>query len=218
MSFFDTFLYYYFKIFKPSFLFQNKTYNYFCHKYNFTWRNERAIEIPIIWTMVKKHNAKEVLEVGNVLSHYFNVKHDVIDKYEKTKGIINKDIVNFKPSKKYSLIVSISTLEHIGFEKEINPKKALKALENLKSNCLASKGKLIVTFPLGFNSFLDNLLVSRKLDFAKEFYLKRVLPTNRWKETNLQEIKDSKYNYKHSHANALIIGIIEKGLPSFYCF
>jgi len=51
-----------------------------------------------------------------VLSHYFAVKHDIVDKYEIAPSVVNEDLVNFKPGKKYDLIVSISTLEHVGWD------------------------------------------------------------------------------------------------------
>ena len=45
----------------------------------------------------------ELLEIGNVLSHYFKWDHDVVDKYEKVEGVINEDVVDFRPSKKYDI-------------------------------------------------------------------------------------------------------------------
>ena len=47
---------------------------------------------------------------------YYKFEHDIVDKYEKKKGIINQDIVDYKPDKKYDLIISISTLEHVGWD------------------------------------------------------------------------------------------------------
>ena len=64
----------------------------------------------------KNTSWKNIFEVGSVLSHYFPINHDVLDKYEKGHGVINQDVVDFKPHNKYDLIVSISTLEHVGFD------------------------------------------------------------------------------------------------------
>lgn len=74
-----------------TFTLQQKTYKYFYHKYNTTWRNERAVEIPIIWNIVKTCQGN-ILGVGNVLSHYFTVNHDIVDKYEKAEGVITEDV------------------------------------------------------------------------------------------------------------------------------
>jgi len=95
--------------------------------------NERAVEIPIIWHIVRENKGKRILEAGNVLSHYFRVDHDIVDKYERAEDVINEDVVNFQPSKKYDLIVSISTLGHVGWdENPKEPSKILKAIEHLK--------------------------------------------------------------------------------------
>jgi hypothetical protein len=93
--------YCYYRLFKASrtFTFQGEVYRYFYHPYNITWRNERAVEVPIVWKIVNKYVGRNVLEVGNVLSHYFPVHHDVLDKYEKAKGVINEDVVEFSPAK-----------------------------------------------------------------------------------------------------------------------
>jgi hypothetical protein len=122
--------YLYFKTFKHSkFAFNGQNFSYFYHWYNKTWRNERAVEVPIIWNIVKKYKRKRILEVGNVLSHYYPIRHEILDKYEKAPGVINLDVVDFKPAKKYDLIISISTLEHVGWdEKPKEPKKVYKLL------------------------------------------------------------------------------------------
>ena len=74
-----------------------------------------------------------MLEVGNVLSHYQRVCHDIVDKYEAREGVINEDVVSFDPGRRYALIVSISTLEHVGWDE--NPRetdKVSRALDNLE--------------------------------------------------------------------------------------
>src|SRR5262245_21627467 len=60
------------------FIFNRKTLPYFRHRYNMTWRNERCIEIPIAQEFLNRHKGKRVLEIGNVLSHYLPISHDVL--------------------------------------------------------------------------------------------------------------------------------------------
>ena len=66
------------------FTFRGKRYPYFYHPYNTTWRNMRALEIPItedaIRNAIKNNPLAKILEVGNVLSHYFQVSHQILDK------------------------------------------------------------------------------------------------------------------------------------------
>lgn len=200
----------YFKIRRSlkKFRFQDSTYNYFFHQYNFTWNNERAIEVPIIWQKIKENREKEILEVGNVCSHYFSVKHDVLDKYEIGKGVINKDILDFQTQKKYDLIVSISTIEHMGLDEEKKDSfKIIKVIKKLKE-LLKSNGKIIITFPIGYNSSLDFLVMRRKIKFSKTYFMKRISKENEWKEVQFNDINKIKFNKPFPFANAVLIGII----------
>lgn len=202
-------LYYYYKILKPKFIFNNKKYDYFCNRYNLTWTNERAVEIPIVADWIRERKNGKFLEIGNVLSHYFKTENDVVDKYEKSEGVINKDVVNFKPKKKYNLIASISTLEHVGWDEDKkDSRKILKAINNLKKNCLAPNGSMIITMPLGYNEHLTELLRNKSIPFKEGYYLKRISRTNKWKQVGWENVKDIKYDFKSCRANAILIGII----------
>jgi SAM-dependent methyltransferase len=192
------------------FTFNGKRYRYFCHRYNTTWRNERAVEVPIIREMVDEHQGKRVLEVGNVLSHYFPVRHDILDKYEKARGVINRDVVGFRPRDKYDLIVSISTLEHVGRDEEVrDPEKILRAIENLRK-CLAPKGMMAVTLPLGYNRDMDEMLIDGRLRFDEGHYMKRVPGSSRWEESSRSVVRDADYDFIYNKANGLVIGIMHR--------
>jgi len=218
----DTFYHYFLtKVYKKfgksfKFKFNNKTYKYFYHDYNFTWRSERAIEIPIILQEIIKNKNKRILEVGNVLGHYFDFKHHIVDKFEQGENIINEDIINYKNSEKYDLIVSISTMEHIGWDHikgwegvSKDPNKILKAIENLKS-LLKKDGKIIITFPIGWNPFLELLFIEGKLKFSKTYYFKRQTFDNKWEQVSWEQISNCSYNRPFPLANGIIVGIIEK--------
>lgn len=203
----------FYKNFKSSrkFKFQGNTYNYFYHSYSITWNNERSVEIPIVWKMYKKFKSKNVLEVGNVFSHFFNVNHDIVDKYEKSLHVINQDVVDYNPSKKYDLIITISTLEHVGWdETPREPMKIIRAIENLKS-LLTPNGKIIITLPIGHSPVLDKLLDESKLHFSKQFCLKRTSKNNRWQEVCWDKIRKVLYGFPIRYsANGIVIGTIEK--------
>jgi len=203
--------YYYFRFFMPkkSFKFQGNEYRYLYHSYNTTWKNERTVELPIILGEVEKSKGKRILEVGHVISHYFDFDHDVVDKYEKAQGIINEDIVDFKSDKKYDLIVSISTIEHIGYDEEVKDKeKIIRALNNIKK-LLNVNGKFIATFPVGYNNYLDEKLTENKLHFSKLLFMKRVSIDNKWVEANYDGVKDVKFGSPFGYANAIVIAYIE---------
>lgn len=143
-----------------------KEYHYHYGLYNATWRNERAVELSIAQALLWEWRGSRVLEVGNVLEHYFVRHHDVLDRYECGRGIVREDITEFHPQVKYDRVISISTLEHVGWDEiERCPEKLLKALGNLQRNVLKPRGKMLLTLPLGYNGYLDDLLVAGKLPF-----------------------------------------------------
>ncbi len=192
------------------FIFQGKEYFYFSHPYNSTWENGRAIEIPIIKEILDRNTGKDILEVGNVLSHYFETQHDIVDKYEKGNKVNNADIVNYSPDKQYDLIISISTIEHVGWDEEPKePAKILKAIKNLK-NLLKNKGQVFLTLPLGYNHFMDKLIEKKEIGFSKIFFLKRIDKNNNWVEVDSKDTAKAKYNYPFKNANIIAIAIIEK--------
>lgn len=190
-----------------TFEFDKQSYQYFYHLYNKTWKNERGVEIPIFREIILAHQGKQILEVGNVLAHYFPIHHDVVDKYEVAPGVINQDIAEFSPAEKYDLIVSISTLEHVGWDEQPRePAKLLQALDHLRNRCLAPGGSIVVSLPIGYNSYFDNLLKIGKTPFTKQHFLKRVSKRNYWVEADWDSCRDAKYG--RFVANALVIGII----------
>ncbi|MEW5762762.1 MAG: hypothetical protein AB1776_06150, partial [Bacillota bacterium] len=192
------------------FEFRGRKYHYFFHYYNRTWENERAVEIPIVWEIVKEFQGRRVLEVGNVLAHYFPVAHEILDKYEKAPGVLNKDVVEFIPAGKYDLIVSISTLKHVGWDEEQQePEKVLRAVEVLKE-ALAPGGQMVVTLPVGYNPEMDKMLADGRLSFNECYGLKRISAANEWVEVPWQEVLGLEYGKPYPCANGLVVGIIEK--------
>ncbi|OGK31017.1 hypothetical protein A3A93_06415 [Candidatus Roizmanbacteria bacterium RIFCSPLOWO2_01_FULL_38_12] len=195
---------------KRRFVFNNHSLRYLCHPYNRTWVNERIVEVPIALHYLKTHKGKRILEVGNVLKHYTNSEHDVLDKYEIEPGVINEDVVDFKPKQKYDLILCVSTLEHVGWDEK--PKKINKSIEAVKllKKLLANKGMLVITIPIGYNPVIDNYVFKNKFHFTKEYFLNRISRRNYWKEISKDQIQNKKYSSIIMHANTLFIGTYYK--------
>ena len=180
---------------EKSFLFNGEEFEYFYNDYNQTWCSERTVEVPIIWRIVQNYPSTATLEVGNVLSHYFPTKHTIVDKYELAPGVLNEDITDFNPSRKFDLIVSISTLEHIGWStrhEERDPPKFFRAVDRLIS-LLTPMGKLWFTVPFGYNSYLDEAVRGNNLKTDRKYFLKRVSMDNRWKQCDYNEVTDARY-------------------------
>ncbi|MFA5930192.1 MAG: hypothetical protein WC861_04890 [Candidatus Micrarchaeia archaeon] len=191
------------------FAFAGKEYDCFYHPYNMTWENERCVEVPVAWEAIQSAKGKRVLEVGNVLSHYFDSKHDVLDKYEVDEGVINSDIVGFSPEKKYGLVVSISTLEHVGWDEQPRtPMKIFQAFSSIEEICTPG-GRALVTLPIGYNPTVDSLLLEGKPDGWEWRFLKRISESS-WKEISAQETRGIAYNTPFLGANCVAFGTFIK--------
>lgn len=184
-------------------------FQYFEHPYNRTWLNERALEIPIVRAEMQKHTPQDVLEIGNVTSHYFRFGHTVVDKYETRIGVLQQDVVDLELGRTFPLIISISTIEHVGWDETPRvPGKHRTALEVLRRH-LSPGGKIVITFALGYNPDLDEDLYAGQLDFDQVYYFKRLTLEN-WQESTLEEVRGAAYNNPFRAGNGLIVGFCRK--------
>jgi len=200
-----------------SFTFQGESYDYCRGKYNAAWTNERCVEVPIIYSKVCAHRPQRVLEIGNVLQHYYDVHHDILDKYEKAPGVVNQDVVDFQPVHDYDLIVSISTFEHIGRDgletSQRDDAKVIHALENVWK-WLSPTGAAWITMPLGYARPLDQFWRSGMLGFSKEYYMHLVKraegtweqgSTAIWEQGFEEQVE---LQYPFDHVVWLLIGVM----------
>ncbi len=187
---------------RKTFRFRGKDYHYFCHWYNTTFLNERAVEVAVAIDMLKQAKGKRILEVGNVLSHYTDLPREVLDKYEKGDGVIHEDVVDFRPNEPYDLIISISTLEHVGFDEHPkDPAKFVRAVQHLKT-LLKPNGRMFVTIPVGYNPDAVRDLCERRL-CAHQYYLKHT-SAHRWEEVSQKEAVATGFGTPYQFANAVI--------------
>jgi hypothetical protein len=187
-----------------------RTYPYFVHTYNTTWRNERAVEIPLARERLGQRPAARVLEIGNVLGHYGHRGHDVVDKYEQGPGVVNVDVLSFRAPVPYDLIVAISTLEHVGLDEEDqDPEKPLRAVEHLRT-LLASGGELFVTMPLGANPAVDAALANGTFDFDRVAFLRRISADNRWVQADYEDVAGTRYGAPYQQGNAIAVCVASR--------
>ena len=191
---------------KAEFQFDGRRFPLFYHRHNMTWANERAVEIPIARSLLDQYRNREILEVGNVMAHYFPIHHTVIDKYETGAKIINEDIIGFTTNDKFSLILSVSTFEHIGFDDESDGHSG-KKIRDAVACCrrlLDVHGRLVVTVPLGYNADLDRMVADNNLDCKRTLFLQRTGPLA-WRETDRDTVLDNQYGRPFPYANALMV-------------
>jgi SAM-dependent methyltransferase len=191
---------------RRSFIVRGTRYRYYAGAHNNAWSNERTVELAIALPFLSRAGNGRVLEVGNVLSHYVPTRHDVVDKYEQAPGVLNADVLDFQPDGPYDLIVSISTLEHVGWDEDVvEADKPLRAIDHL-AGMLAPGGTLLVTLPLGYNPHLDEALRNGAHHLDDVAFVQRISRDNRWRETTASVVAGARYGDPFPAANALAIG------------
>jgi hypothetical protein len=125
------------------------------------WRclAERCVELPRAKAFLDERPWTDLLEVGHVLDYWYPLRpHVVVDRYERGRGVVNEDIVDFRPGRRFDTIVSISTLEHVGFDEPApDPGKFLRAVRALET-LRASDGRFFLTVPIGYNPSVDRAI------------------------------------------------------------
>lgn len=166
--------------------------------------SERAVEIPFSTSFLENHPNGRILEVGNVMSGVMALpqSYDVVDKYEVAEGVINVDVLDYAPDSKYDLILSISTLEHIGFDEATkDSRKPLRVVEHL-SNLLRPGGSMLITVPTGYNPAVDDMISRNSGHFSQMLFLKRVSYWGFWTECSREQALATRYATKYQNANA----------------
>jgi SAM-dependent methyltransferase len=192
---------------RGTFTFDGREYRFLYHRHGFTWLNERAVEVPIAARALAEAGGARVLEVGNVLAHYGHGEHRIVDKYERAPGVLNIDVLDYEPDEPFDLIVSVSTLEHVGWDETVRePSRAERSVQALARN-LRPGGTLLVTLPVGYNAVLDEAIRAGRVSFSTLRALRRTGRTA-WEEASPAEVWDLPYDQLLCAANAILVGTI----------
>ena len=191
---------------------QNETFTlngaefpYFYSWDNWTWLNERTVEIPIALAALAAVSADRVLEVGAVMPHYTAVSHRVVDKYEDGPGIEQADILDLHADQQYDLVLSISTVEHVGWDETPRDSgKALLAIERLKA-FVAPGGELLVTLPVGYHPPLEAALRASTETFTGVEALRCSRRSRAWSQVSPKSVAGVSYNPLTYSASAVLI-------------
>jgi len=187
------FIYFIFKLLRPKhFFFNGKKIQYENSFYNTSFFNERTVEIPMVKEIISSYKRNNFLEIGNVLQHYnYPESRVIVDKYEVSQNVINEDIETYSTQTKFNLIVSISTLEHVGLdegEMVTDKDKLQRCILNISNNLLDKEGVLIVTLPVNYNENVDKFIRENSL-FQEKFFMKKdSLLLNTWKKVSFDDL------------------------------
>jgi SAM-dependent methyltransferase len=173
--------------------------------YNRTWATERCVEVAIARDAIARHKGEAILELGNVLAHYGDSGQVVVDKYEVAPGVRNIDAVEIPEDEKYGLVVSLSTMEHVGWdETPREPEKFLAAYERLYE-LLEPGGELVVTVPVDWNEWLDEQLGKDAIPADQIDWLVRTGRYIAWEESSKEAALAKKYGSPFRNANGLVV-------------
>ena len=190
---------------RRTFSFNHRDYEYTVHRHKHTWLSERAVEIPIAKALLDDHAGARVLEVGNVLAHYIEAGHPVVDKYERAPGVVNVDVLDLAPTEPLDLILSVSTLEHVGWDDTPrDPARAVHAVAHLKG-LLAPDGLLLATVPVGYNPHLVDAIRCGRAGFDEVAAMVRVGRGMRWREVPVDTAWDLPYDRLLYRAPAVLV-------------
>lgn len=189
-----------------SFEWEGAALPYFVHPYHYTWLNERAVEVALARDVLARHAGADVLEVGNVLSHYGGGPHTVVDKYEQAPGVLNVDVAALDLQREFDLVLAISTLEHVGLDEDVvDPAKPARAIQCLRDH-VKPGGMLWVTHPVGYNLALDEQIRTGAIEFTRLRALRRDAKRNTWREVALDQVWGTPYDRLLYTAHAVVVG------------
>lgn len=222
------------------FLWDQRPLLYNTHPYN-NW-SERAVEVPLAVDFLKRHAVgKRVLEVGNVISYYGPVwqqspgigSYQIIDKFEKQPGVINKDLMEVTDP--YDIIVSISTVEHIGQQAygeaaQGDLEAPLKAIGKIY-DLLNPGGRAFITVPFGkltclgwLIQFGSDYLAELKLKYGvpaeaiQTWFFRKIdteilekAPRQHWVQCQEEELQNTLFGSPFVLANGIAVIQLDKG-------
>lgn len=190
----------------PRFRFRGHEYGIHVAWYNKSWRNERQVELPLAFELMDETDSRDTLEVGNVLSHYGRKGHIVVDKYEEHPGTLRVDVVDYSPGRTFKLILSISTLEHVGLdEAQIDPTKFKRAVHHLVG-LLTPGGLLWASIPMGYSPYADAFVAQPEAGFEVSFLVRASGRPGDW--TDVPSVSPETHPYQRNIPTAGAVAIV----------
>lgn len=173
------------------------TLNYdFWGPYNNPRTNERNIELPIAFWFIENYD-DNLVEIGEVTPFYREAKHPI---YDLSSDIADRrrDVFDLNLTDKN--VLSISTVEHVGFGDYGNtpePHKAIKAIEHI----ISQARNFMITYPVGYNTELDKDLMESGIHY---FVMYRD-ENNKWFMSVHNDLTKFMYNDPFYAGNAIVV-------------
>lgn len=189
-------------------IFEGRAYQYLAPSV----QTERRIEIPLALDFLSSAPPDaRILEVGNSLWQYAAIPRVIVDRYEVRPGVLNEDIVEYAPRQRFTHVVSISTLEHVGFDEPTPTRgKFVAALEALVTRCASPGAQLLVTVPVGYNPEVDELLLGPEVPPWRRTFLARTSVFNEWSQLARYRVSGVVARKRYPGTN--VVGVLRAAL------
>lgn len=169
--------------------------------------NERDIELPFGFEALSRAEGR-VLEVGNTSQRSYPdlPLRDIVCRYDELGGrypVYHEDIISWDAGVRYDLIVSLSTLEHVGhdYDEVMDNGKAIRAVVHCMQ-LLVPGGEFVFTIPCAFHGSLEFWLVDRP--WEQMAMMERVSTENEWVQRPVAEHTPSYYPSKWGAAQKVL--------------
>lgn len=164
--------------------------------YNNPKTNERNIELPLGFWFLEEHPLNTI-EIGEVTAMYHEAKHPVYD-LSSADASRRKDVFDINMTG--CNVLSISTVEHVGFGDYGNkpePHLAIEAIKKIRKEA----SRYLITFPVGYNIELDDDLMTSGIPY---FLMERDAD-NKWYYVRHKDLTKFKYNSPYYAGNAICV-------------
>jgi hypothetical protein len=133
--------------------------------------------------------------------------HTIIDKYEAGPGVLNVDVIDYDPGQRFGFILSLSTLEHVGWDEQPRePDKAEAALARL-GELVEPGGALLVTIPVGVHRRLERAFTAPGAPFESVTLFVKTSRRAIWKRREPADLFRYEYGAPYALANAVLVGV-----------
>jgi hypothetical protein len=170
----------------PTFEFHGRTVSCFCHTYNCGYppgrMTERAVELALADLWLSRRSPTDVTEIGAVTPYYWPGRVvDIVDPFDPHAAVTDRRSLFARGFAGWD-VLSISTLEHIGFE-DYGPSEKHETVAGALAKLFSEPRSILVTLPFGFNPKADEALINATVPKdGRRTFLVRSPDDNDWRE------------------------------------
>jgi hypothetical protein len=192
-------------------MYNGKEYPYLDHWHSRAWENDKAILGPIGLKFIGGYPGAEVLEIGNVLSHYYGSNHLVLDRYERNKynNVLKANFTGFYWNTPFKRILSIDEVAKL-CEYSLDPVAALGSMFSKVKRLLTPDGTALVTIPTNYSYIITDAITNNKVPYD-DLDVMAKYGANKWFQVPILNVKYSRIDYGNVEIPSGVLLVYIKG-------